>query len=99
MPNPMKEVGNRRNLMQPSYHAGNSLWWISFHRMPNNHFIYITVLLSKQNASGSIDVNDVFFADVSQYTDAFHAVEDRSVGPSLSPAVWRYNVMFDAGLL
>jgi len=62
--------------MPPSYHANNNQWWISFDRMPNNHFIFITVLLFKQNASGSIDVNDVFFPNVSQYTDAFHAVED-----------------------
>ena len=62
--------------MPPSYHANNNQWWISFERMPNNHFIFISVLLSKQNGSGSIDVNDAFFPNVSQYIDAFHAVED-----------------------
>jgi len=43
--------------------------------MPNNHFVYITMLLFGQNASGSMNVNDVLFANVSQYTDALHAVE------------------------
>jgi len=34
------------------------------------------MLLPKQNASGSIDVNDVVFANLMQYIDAFNAIKD-----------------------
>jgi len=62
--------------MRPSYHASDSQRWVSFDRMPNNHFVYIAMLLPKQNASGSIDVNDVVFANLMQYIDAFNAIKD-----------------------